>query len=480
MDNLFKRLSHYPFNPKSNPRENQMTEMLAYVLSLERSLKNGFIELATNGHFVKSGLRDAKIETQVQRVIDTSLLINYTPSDGKTAEKKYGYPDLAINGRDFILLFEIKLGAGIGYDDELDMSQISKYLQILDNEPYNKNANRLILIDFQEKIDKLDVETEKSNYPELYEMFGVLSWDEVSDYFYNYANDRNTEEPVTTILKQFNDFLYEDIGMGGFRGVPEFDKDNPYTPEKGKRALSALVTEVVKLLDGSELGIELEYKGVRGGHSEDAAPWVPLVVKGTEDHTKVPHLNSLLDKNHIYAALIIPDKVESKYRNNLINLIQNKDKFFSLVNPIREEVPELWFGFVHRHAYAGQTLTYDGTAEFKIDCIPGFDKQWESNAFKQTGVWWNLLKGYEDIHNHANIEVSFAVHYHTTKTTARKNRDKYKPYEIDPNDKEFPKELYRCIKALMPLFREIYGSVAPTGQTLKVCPYETVKSERRG
>ena len=456
MRNIFKRLSKYPYNPSNNPEENQITEMLAYVLSADEHVKEAFLRYAADALSRASGLRKAQVETHVVKIIDTTALRVADEADDDGVRDITGIPDMAITGDNFTVLFENKIGADIGLDETYEMDQITKYLKILAGEPSAGNIRRLILIGFDDRIDANKISAAAAENADLYKMFNFLSWHDLADFFFDYEKNKPLEEPARTLLSQFNEHLYEEMGMGTFRGLPEFNPENPFTKEKAKTALGALTEKLNGLLTKKELGFDfqgVDKKNVRAG---ETGAWIPLTVAGCVKHTLEPHITLGLSENDVGVYLILPNSSKAEYKKNFAALIREKWEFADIINGVRQNVPELWFTLHQCHAYTGQELIIDGTAAFKIDLIPGIEPRWERSCFKQTDVWWALLENFEKMRKEVNVEIAFAVRYYTKMSGERKNRDRFKPYEVEPYEKDFAQELFRSIKALMPLFKAVY------------------------
>jgi hypothetical protein len=448
--NVFKTLSVYPYNPSNNPAENQITEMLAYVLSLDKRLKGEFLRAFVLGSADVKGLGGAKVETQVAKLINTD----------DPEVKLYGIPDMAVTGEGFTVFIENKLGAGVGDtrdENGITGNQVTKYLKILADDASAKDLRRLILIDFDDPGDEPWFTKETRKRPDLYGMFTFLSWHDVSDFFYDYASSRNLEEPVRTVLKQFNDFLYEEKGMGTFRGIPEFGEENPFTVGKAESILKGLLDRIESdIVDYNykRLFFRIPEKKMTG---DVYHRWFPIVHKDCVNHKSEPHISLALFEKRFDVRLTIPDKAPAKFWLNFKSLVNNNRFFLKLLNSIREKVPEVWFTIYQRHDRGGQRLVRDGTVEFKIDVLTGIDPIWESGSLKQSEViWWDVIKSVNILHEFPNIELAFYVPYYTIESGELKYRERYKPYKIKPDETDFPKEVVRSIKALMPLFYAIY------------------------
>lgn len=431
-----------------------MTEMLAYVLSLDTRLKAEFLRTALPELVNVKGLGKAKIETQVSRLINTD--------DAEV--QLYGIPDMAVTGGGFTVLVENKLGAGVGAardEDDVTGNQVTKYLKILADDPSGDDVRRLVLIDFNDPGDESWFKTETWKYPDLYKMFAFLSWHDVSDFFYDYALRRKLDEPVKTVLKQFNDFLYEEKGMGTFRGIPEFDEENPFTDRKARDVFILFLAAFNEYLSG------YTYHGLKFKIADKpmTGVWHPIVVekdrKKRKDHTREPHITLCFSGERFDIRLTLPNNA-IKYWNVLEKLVRDRMGFVNLINRVRETVPELWFGIYQQHAYAGQNMVSDATAEFKIDLLPGINRDFESSAFKQTEVWWTILGKANELRKQSNGELAFIVRFYLKPFEERKNRERVfkskghpeRMYKADVPG--FTGEVFKSFKALMPLFRAIY------------------------
>jgi hypothetical protein len=476
MANIFKWLAAYTPTKERDPVEDRLTASLGYLLSASRTFKEEFLKAVLAGEITKRKfsrriLNRAKVEIHPEYYLD----LRHDNS------KLRGIPDLLIHTEDekggFVLFVEDKWDADIGFEEEGNVSQILKYLIILQEETGNAAVKKLLLLcrenpyeetpnlDSQEQSKKTTrreslseiLRSERDANPALFEMLEIKTWNDLFDKVIKKKKDDDFVRP-------FYEFAREVLTMGTYDGIRPFGEDNPFTVKKAGDKLKQIVGEpTVKKW--------LEENGFQAGARKRRSPknvkgeWLPLVKKETH-FTEQPHITLGLNENDFSISVIVPDKDAATAKRIAALIKDDEAKFYGFLRAIRENLGgglEYWLQILHRHAWRGNrtySLVNDGIIKYKIDTLTisngAEGKSFEKNNFKKSPLYNDLLQRAIKKPGHANIEIQFVAYFYLDPESYQ-TRNRAQFYGNITEESPTVKEIIKALKIQLSLLELLSG-----------------------
>jgi hypothetical protein len=279
-------------------KENRLTHALMTSLNEDRALLGKFIKWATG--------KSAPSPPHTLTVLEQSLPGEEEPLYEEEQEHR-GLPDGCIHdGNGWTLLIESKINARLG-PTQLRGHRLSAKSHNL------TNPDLLALVLNKPKLS----ETEDENVKQWTELYVWLK-QEKQQCDWGGRLSHYMEVLEARMLK--NGDLKEGT-LTAFTGIP-FTKEHLYNYDEAKRVIRLAMGELRSHTELSrELGVDLERKGKTAIKGKEAnLVWDCFWLKEIERFTEAPHLSVGIHRDYLNAVLIIPDKVRSNFRNNLLDV----------------------------------------------------------------------------------------------------------------------------------------------------------------
>ncbi len=156
----------------------------------------------------------------------------------------------------------------------------------------------------------------------------ICLWSDV----YQWLNQQGKSSEWAVKLKSYMEilevkFIREGyLTMGNitmFDGI-NFGKKDPYNYEDAKRLVRIAMSELKKRSDLiHELNIDVEAQGrgkIKGRESSSVWDFIKLKASRNEkNNTKYPHLTFGIHQDYLHAIVIVPDKIKTDFRRNLLD-----------------------------------------------------------------------------------------------------------------------------------------------------------------
>jgi hypothetical protein len=279
--------------------ENRMTHALMISLDEDRDLLGKFIEWATD--------KPAPSGTLTLKVIEQSFPGEEELQETEESERG-GLPDGCIHdGSGWALLIESKIAAPLVSD------QLQRHRQ---------SARKHDLT----KVDLLALVVNRPTHPHT-EDATVKLWTEL----YQWLKKHKAKSKWPGRLIAYMEVLEAKLPDEGylkegaltvFTGIP-FGKETPYNYFEAKRLIRLLMDELRGRRDlERELGIDTTSKGrsaITGRDTTSVWDFLWLAnAKDAGDFTYFPHLTVGIHPEYLHAVVIVPHRIRSDFRNNLI------------------------------------------------------------------------------------------------------------------------------------------------------------------
>ena len=385
MRNIFDQYSH---------PENRLTHALACCLSEDRRLLRKFIRWVTGEPVNRSGVLEV-IEQRIPGELDVT----------EDESERQGLPDAWIHDNEsWCLLIESKVAASLNND------QLRRHHRTAEKRGFEDIA-----------VLAIDVCPPKHKLPH-YVIF--RKWSDIYQWLVGHSDSSDWARRMSEYLEVAESKLSEDgyLKEGTltvFSGIPFTDKE-PYNYPEAKRILKLAMEELRSRKDLVR-GIGLKPKGTgRGaitGRGGDGV-WDYLRIKGSDNNepfNKYPHLTFSVGRQQLYAALVMPHGMPSKYRRNIVDLgyeefadymseVNNK-----LVRAIRKaDGAKPWVDVVQRRFTSQRAIPI-------LDAKIGFDLRTafpggKRNPVKQQPQW--LRAAYDGLANkRSNLQIAIGAIY---------------------------------------------------------------------
>jgi len=209
--NIFFGLTKYSETSYTTPLENQITESIAYLLSIDKALLAYFLN--KNLSYI-TRKRKIKIRTQSQHQLGDRKLI----------------PDIEIKSEDFIVFIENKV------DSNLNANQIYDYLRIMDNHQIKK---QFLLIITKER-NSLNIKDKRVRFKRWIDIYSCLA---------TYIKKKNKRSNI--LVKDFLIFM-ESKNMKPFESIKKSEINAWITFDKLRKKIFYVIDDIKTILENKK------------------------------------------------------------------------------------------------------------------------------------------------------------------------------------------------------------------------------------
>jgi len=388
-----------------NHPENRLTHALACSLSQDRRLLRQFIRWVTGAPVNRTGALEI-VEQQLPGELDVTE---------EEAERR-GLPDAWIHDNEsWCLLIESKVAASLSND------QLRRHRRTAEKRGFEDITVLAIVVKSPKKeLPNGVINREWSDiYRWLVEQSGSSDWAKRMSEYLEVAESKLSEEG----------YLKEGT-LTVFSGIP-FDDKEPYNYHEAKRILKLAMVELRARKDLVR-GMGMNPKGtgrsaITGLAGEGV--WDYLRLKGGDNDapfTKFPHLTLSINRQRVYASLVMPYGMTNAYRRHIVDL--GYDDFAEYMSEVNDNLVKAirkadgakpWVDVVQRR-YASQRSAPIVDAQIGFDLRTAFPSS-KRNPVKQQPQW--LRAAYEGLANkQSNLQIATGAIYPYAMCKAVKSR----------------------------------------------------------
>jgi hypothetical protein len=340
--------------------ENRVTNALLQTFANHENFLRLFLKQCLNIHLTPGANVFLSSQKQPFAIGDTN----------KDLKKNESIPDgWIIIDEDRAAVIESKI-----VKDAIRVAQLKSHIKRIRD--YPKRYLCLITPDHESPIKGLD---------DLDATICWISWRDV-------LNLVHAAQTNNAVAEYFKDSLKEYLAMKddlvGFRGIDY--PSGEYNPREAKIIIKNLINEIKADVNKTYPNLTFERKS----YSHDVHAYTVYhrntwSFLGTDENfTKDMHLTFWLGETHMGLGLTVPNNANSRWKR-VKEIFRNDDFFNTFVNKLfdlRDNLPNLYLEFVHRHYLNQRDGIIDGIMEIDIDTIKG------SRHVKANRVWIESLR----------------------------------------------------------------------------------------